>query len=90
MKNNQLSQWPPHLKNAVHGRDAWLHLQRPWQPFLWLQPQRITSFHILKASGMDVHTILQYLSFISQPHSHESGNEGILHNDCGAQQYEAW
>ena len=57
MKNNQLLQSPPQLQSAVHGRDASIHLQRPWQPLSCLQPQRISSLHILEASGMDVHTV---------------------------------
>jgi hypothetical protein len=77
------------ITKRVQGSDAFQHLQRPRQPFSRLQPQRMSSLHILDTSGMVVHSISYWFSSIFQPHLHGSGKDGFLHSDCD-QQYEAW
>ena len=86
IKKSLFSMLSPHLHSSEHGSDALTHLQRPRQPLLGSQPQRMSFLHTFDASGIVIHTT-SYPSFSDlQPQSEGFGRVADLLNDW-AQQY---
>ena len=84
------TQSPPHLHNAVHFNEIFLHLHRPLHPLSLLHPQRMSSWHTTDACGIVIQEIVKRpFSSDSQPHWFGSGRFCWITSDW-LQQYPAW